>query len=244
MFKVVLISTAIICIIVLYFIISIVKQQKRISSWQKARIKAEIDTLEMERGRIAKDLHDNIGPLLSAVKFQINHLEPTDETEQALVKKSSDQIDTIIQDFRNTSYNLLPNTLVRKGLVKAAEEFIHRLQKTNGVNIQLMAETINLPKEKEIILFRIIQEIVHNTVKHSKGDNLHISLTQHDGFIVMETADNGVGFTYVEKMKVANGLGLLGLQSRVEVLNGQMEVASEPGAGTKYHIRIPVEHVS
>jgi len=111
----VFVSSTILIAIVVYFLYTFVREQRKIMKWQQARIAAEIETLENERKRIATDLHDEIGPVLSAVKLQINHLEPQEEVEKAILDKSSNQIDFIIQKFRDISYNLLPNTLVRKG---------------------------------------------------------------------------------------------------------------------------------
>ena len=134
--KIVLFSSILIAIFVGYFIWSFVKQQRRVLRWQKARIKAEIEMLENERKRIATDLHDEIGPMLSAVKLQINHFEPIEESELAALEKSSTQIDHIIQRFRDISYNLLPNTLVRKGLVRASEEFVNKMQEVTPLKIK------------------------------------------------------------------------------------------------------------
>ncbi|MEJ7586384.1 MAG: histidine kinase [Ferruginibacter sp.] len=128
MFTVVFISALIIGLIIIFFIFSIVREHKKVLKWQQARIAAEINILENERKRIAADLHDELGPILSAIKLQINHLEPEDETETAVLEKSSKQIDSVIQRFREISYDLLPNTLVRKGFIRATEEFIGKLE--------------------------------------------------------------------------------------------------------------------
>lgn len=134
MFNVVVIAAVILMLIIAFFVISIVREHKKILKWQQARIRAEINTLEGERRRIAGDLHDELGPLLSAIKLQINHLEPVNAEETAVLEKSSEQIDSIIQRFREISYNLLPNTLVRKGFIKATEEFIGKLKNTTAAN--------------------------------------------------------------------------------------------------------------
>ena len=96
----IIIVVAVIAAILIYFIISIIRQQRRYRLVTQQKIKAEITTLENERRRIAADLHDEVGPLLSAVKLQINHIESSDETEQFLIKKSSMHIDDIIRKMR------------------------------------------------------------------------------------------------------------------------------------------------
>ena len=239
MFNAIVIVSIIIGCIIVYFIISIVRRQREVMKWQQARIKAEIETLENERRRIASDLHDELGPMLSAVKLQINHLEPTDETETIVLNKSSDQIDEIIQRFRDISYDLLPNTLVRKGLVKAVEEFIDKLKGAHNIDISFTSPVLSLAPDREVNIYRIIQEIVHNTIKHARATRLSMTIEIKDKQLVLKTGDDGVGFNYEEKMQVANGLGLLNLHSRAEILDGQLKVISQPGKGTSFIVEMP-----
>jgi two-component system, NarL family, sensor kinase len=234
-------AAAVLGFIIFYFVYIFLKQKKIISEWQQARIKAEIDTLENERKRIASDLHDELGPMLSAIKLQVNHLEPTDETEKLILEKSSGQIDEIIQRFREISYNLLPNTLVRKGLTKAVDEFIGKMSETHAISIQFhYPKELKVAVEKEINIYRIIQEITHNTIKHSRANELTIKLDEKTKELVLQTKDNGIGFNYTAQQNNSSGLGLLNLQSRVAVLNAQLLVITEPGKGTQYLITIPI----
>ena len=239
MFKVIAIVSVILGFVIFYFILSIIRRQNEVMKWQQARIKAEIDTLENERRRIASDLHDELGPMLSAVKLQINHLEPSDESEIIALERSSAHIDEIIQRFRDISYNLLPNTLIRKGLVKAVEEFINKLNGAHRILIDFTSMELTLPPDKEINLYRIIQEIVHNTIKHARASKLLISIETPPGKLLLKTTDDGIGFNYEEKVQVALGLGLLNLYSRAEVLGGQFKVISQPGKGTTFIVDIP-----
>lgn len=239
-YSIILIASCILGAIVIYFIISIVRQQKMVFKWQKARIAAEIDTLENERKRIVTDLHDELGPLLSAIKLQINHLEPVDEMETAVLKKSSDQIDDVVQRFRDISYNLLPNTLIRKGFIAATEEFIGKMKDAHPLKISFTCDEFKLTPQREINLYRIEQEIVHNTIKHAKASELKIEVIKADKKIIFKSVDNGIGFNYTEKEQISNGLGLMNLQSRAEVLGGQLIVNTLPGKGTAFEIEIPL----
>lgn len=227
--------------VIFYFVYTFIKQQKKITAWQQERIKAEIDTLENERKRIAADLHDELGPMLSAVKLQVNHLEIQDETEKSLLQKSSGQIDEIIRRFREISYDLLPNTLVRKGLVKATEEFISKMSASNKLNIQFScSSSFAFSKEKEINIYRIIQEIMHNTIKHANASSLKLSFAEEKEYLVIKTSDDGTGFINNQKNKETAGLGLMNIESRVSILNGTMLLQSDPGKGTSFLIRIPL----
>jgi signal transduction histidine kinase len=240
LFNVVLISALIVALIIVFFVISFIKEHRKILKWQQARIAAEINTLENERKRIADDLHDELGPLLSAIKLQINHLEPTDETESAVLEKSSAQIDSAIQRFREISYNLLPNTLVRKGFINATEEYITKLKPLHPLNISFESCFFNLLPEREINLYRILQEIIHNTFKHSRAATLTISIQKNNKALLVKTKDDGVGFNYLEKTQIAKGLGLLSIHSRVELLGGHLLINTQPGAGTLIEIEIPL----
>ena len=152
MFNIVFSASIIIGIVIIFFIYSIIKQQRKVLKWQQARIAAEINTLEAERKRIAGDLHDELGPMLSAIKLQINHLEPEDETENAVLEKSSKQIDGIIQRFREISYDLLPNTLVRKGFINATHEYISKLKILHPLVIDFNTCDFSLKPEQEVNL--------------------------------------------------------------------------------------------
>ncbi len=239
MLKIVSIISLVVLLIVGYFIYAIIRRQRQVLKWQQARLKAEIETIENERKRIASDLHDELGPLLSAIKLQINHLEPIDEVEIAVLSKSSNQIDEIIKRFREISYDLLPNTLVRKGLVKAVIEFIDKLKKAHQIEIIFTSDTLSLSIDKEINIYRIIQEIIHNCIKHSRATVLKISIKVTTSQLVLNTIDDGIGFIYEDKIKSSNGLGLLNLESRTEVLDGKLKVTSQPGKGTNFTVTMP-----
>jgi two-component system, NarL family, sensor kinase len=240
MFNVAYIACIIIGVVIFFFISAVVRQQRKVSYWQQARIAAEINTLEAERKRIAGDLHDELGPMLSAIKLQINHLEPEDETENALLEKSSKQIDNIIQRFREISYDLLPNTLVRKGFIKATHEYISKLKNLHPLEINFNTTDFSLTAEREVNLYRVIQEIMQNTIKHARATALNINIVKRNKSIFLQTKDDGIGFNYSEKSLEAKGVGLLSLQSRAQLLGGQLVVHTQPGSGTTFEIEMPL----
>ena len=239
--KVIYVAAFVLALVIFCIVYILMKAQRKITEEQESRITAEIDTLENERKRIASDIHDELGPMLSAVKMQVNHLEPSDEIDRNIQQKSSSQIDEIIRRFREISYNLLPNTLVRKGLISAVDEFVNRLGESGKMMVEFIySDGLVIPKEKEIDIFRIVQEITHNTIKHSQADKLQIGMQKINEGLFLRTTDNGVGFDYDDKSVNANGLGLLNLQSRVAKLHAKMEVVSSRGKGVTYEIIIPL----
>jgi len=227
--------------VLLYFIITAIRYQRRSLRLHKERIRAEIDTLENERKRIAADLHDELGPLLSSVKLQINSLETTDPGDLQVLEKSSRYIDTIITKLREISNDLMPNTLLRKGLKNAIVEFIDNSQDIYKLPVKFICEQdLQLDQDKEINLYRIVQEITHNTLKHAKATMLIIKISIQDNRLFLLTADNGVGFDYFSKIRDNSGLGLRNLQSRTEVMGGEFNCTSSAEKGTCFTIEIPV----
>ena len=237
----ILIVVAVIAAIMIYFIISIIRQQRRYRLVTQQKIKAEITTLENERRRIAADLHDEVGPLLSAVKLQINNIDGQDELETELIRKSSMHIDDIIRKMREISNDLLPNVLVRKGLVAAIQDFLGKLKNTSGLEIEFEhSEPIRFETSLEVNVYRIVQEITHNAIKHSGASHLSIRLQITPAMLRLATEDNGNGFNLEEVRKTKNGLGLLNLQSRTDVMGGEFSCETGEGKGTKYMFEIPL----
>lgn len=236
-----LIVLAITGLVLLYFIFSIIRQHRRYRALARAKIHAEISTLEKERKRISGDLHDEIGPLLSAVKLQINHLETDDELQKGMIGKSSQYIDDVIKRMREISNDLLPSILVRRGLKVALEDFLDKLRP--GTETSMESE-INLegrlPLDLEINIYRIVHEVAHNTLKHAKAGRFRLELGMKNGILRLATADDGIGFTDDVYTRKETGLGLLNLQSRTEVLGGDLICKSSPGQGTQYLIEIPI----
>jgi two-component system, NarL family, sensor kinase len=236
-----LIVLGIIGLVLLYFIISIIRQHRRYRGLAKAKIFAEITTLERERKRIAGDLHDEIGPLLSAVKLQINHLEAEDDQQKGMIEKSSLYIDDVIRRMREISNDLLPSILVRRGLKVAVEDFLEKLKPGTETIIETDINlTERLPIDIEINLYRMIHEIAHNALKHAKATRFRLEMGINEGKIRLATADNGVGFSENVHSSKEAGLGLLNLQSRTEVMGGEIFCESAPGKGTKYILEIPL----
>lgn len=227
--------------IIIYFFVSIIRYHRRYMKLQRERIFAEITIRETERKRIANDLHDSLGPLLSAVKLNIGNIDIPHPEDREVLEKTGKYLDEIIGSMRRISYDLLPNTLERQGLVEAIREFVGQINLQKTINIQLyVVKDMRVPKEKEIHIFRMIQEIVHNTLKHAKAKNLQIGMSEEAGHLLFLTKDDGMGFDWEKELGLSHGLGLKSLESRCEIMNGILSLESKPGAGTNYFIKIPV----
>lgn len=223
------------------FIASLKRQHQRILQLKLQNITAELNSIEKDRARIAADLHDQLSPLLSAVKFRVSSFElpaPEDRVQQQM---TDEHLGEVIQQLRTIAYNLMPATLKRKGLRAALEEFTGYVSQQNGLQVELQAEDIPLSEEQSIHLYRIAQEIVHNTVKHAGATLLELSLRPENGKIVLSSKDNGRGFDYEGKLAEGGGFGLRNLLSRTDVLGGALFIESHPGKGTAYTVELPVK---
>jgi len=228
-------------IVIVYFFVTMIRNHRRYIRLQRQKMLAEITIRENERKRIADDLYDSLGPLLSAVKLNISSVDIESSTDKAIIEKTGGYLDEIIGSLRRISHDLLPNTLERKGLLEALREFIHQANIKQSVNITLyVVRSISVPKEKEIHIFRMIQEIVLNTIKHAGADNLQIGLSEKEGHLLCFTKDDGKGFYKEKVLSGSSGLGIRSLESRCEILNGVLTLDTIPGAGTSYFIKIPV----
>jgi two-component system, NarL family, sensor kinase len=235
-----LIAAIVLAIIIGYFIFSIISHHRRNLKLHKEKIQAEIVALENERKRMASDLHDELGPVLSAVKMQINSVD-TSEEDAELIDKASGHIDTMLQRIREISNNLMPTVLVRKGFVVALKEFSDNINQTGKINIVYNppVSSISMGDNKEIHLYRIVQEIIHNTIKHAQATEVKVQVQLVNDWLHLEVADNGRGFNQAEVVKTSSGHGLSNILSRVEILRGHMYVDTKPGKGVKYNIEIP-----
>jgi signal transduction histidine kinase len=238
-FTAILLAAGILGIIVIYFIITIVRNQRRHMKLQQANLLVEITTLENERKRIVSDLHDELGPLLSVVKFQVSSLETENTEDLVIIEKANDNLDNILNRIRGICNHLMPQVLIRKGLITAIQEFIHELDGHSSMNLEFNFKAVPIPRHAEIHLYRMVQEIVNNAIKHSGASLLKIDLYLRQDKLIITIFDNGKGFDVETIKKDSSGFGLKNILSRTDILKGDLYLASQPGKGTTYTIEIP-----
>lgn len=237
-----IIAAGVLGVILLYFLFTMIRQQKKTRQLHLDNIQAEIRALERERQRIASDLHDDLGPLLSAVKFKINAVDAPGEGDKELIEKASQHIDESISRIREISFDLMPSALNRKGLIAAIEELIPKTEKIFPIKIHFKhSGDINLKPELMINIYRMVLEVIQNTIKHSNASVLFLNLAMEEKKIDFKSEDNGVGFNLEEIKQKSNGLGLKNLFSRAEVMQGELSIDTRPGKGVSYHLIAPIK---
>lgn len=241
LYTAIMISATIIGIIIVYFFISIIRHQRRNQELHQSRILAEITTLERERQRLSADMHDELGPILASVKFKLSSVELSSLEDRLVVAKVNDNLDDLIMRLRGISNDLVPHTLMRKGLVAAMEESVNRFNHSNNLDLKFVHFDIPvLPQDKAINLYRILQEIIHNTIKHARATELKLELKTSHQHLVLLSQDDGIGFDTLAASRENGGLGLRNLLSRTEIMGGNMYIESSPGKGTCYTFEIPL----
>jgi signal transduction histidine kinase len=203
-----------------------------------------IEGQEEERKRIARELHDGLGVLLSATKMQFTSIKDLSPENQPLLERASQLLEQATGDVRKISHNMMPGLLTKLGLFEAVEELFDNLNDAENMNAlcEITGEhDERLPENKEIMLYRIVQELVNNTLKHAQAGNISIKIKVFPDHVHINYHDDGKGFDVDETMKSeAGAFGLKSLQSRVGFLSGTMAIDSKAGEGTSYTIQVPV----
>ncbi|MDX2197002.1 MAG: histidine kinase [Cytophagales bacterium] len=211
---------------------------------RNALIKTIVETQEKERERFARDLHDSLGQKLSAIKFYIATLDEINKNTKvtSLIVKSNDMLMGAIQELRNIIFNLMPQTLQAHGLVAAVEEYIYHNLAYPHLKFELH-HTENLPRFKEpfeIAIFRVIQELTHNSIKHSEGDIIKINIELQADTLLLDYSDNGKGMTQSnENVIKKTGMGIKNIKSRINSYFGEVKIQNIKPQGLHYHITIP-----
>lgn len=198
-----------------------------------------IEGQEEERKRVAQELHDGLGVLLSATKMQFTSLRHKTPENIDIVENATRLLEQASGDVRKISHNMMPGLLTKLGVYEAAEELLENVGETEGIKtyVDISGDQVRLPENKEIMIYRIIQEMVNNTLKHADAKNISLEMVILQDQLNIKYTDDGKGFDAHEKLK-SKALGLQSIQSRVNFLNGELSVTSTPGRGVQYHIII------
>jgi signal transduction histidine kinase len=198
-----------------------------------------VEGQEEERKRIATELHDGLGVLLSATKMQFSTIIDKSPENKDLIERATKMLEQASGDVRKISHNMMPGLLTRLGFYEAVEDLFEHVDDTGKLkaNCVISGNRTRLPENKEIMLYRIIQELVNNTMKHAEASGIQLQVHILPGILDIIYEDNGKGFDYQAKLE-SQSLGLKNIQSRVNFLNGSMKVDSSPGNGTRYFINI------
>jgi len=246
------VSSLTILLILILVILFVVAYQKRVATQrnkldtierehQLQLLQATLTVQERERKRIASDLHDDIGSLLSALKLNVQFLEDTEQNEQQkqFLSKTRTKLESGIEQVRRISHDMYPPALQKLGLWEALKELLANIDSSEKVQTSLkgIPEGIRLNSDSELAIFRVMQELVTNSLRHSEADTLKIEIQKQPDLLRIQYSDNGHG---MDATAMKSGLGFLNMRSRIDAVNGKIEFESSEGEGLKTTITLNI----
>ena len=222
-------------------VVRLKKQSEEIEDAKTKRISSLLDGQEMERQRLARDLHDSLGQSILTANIKLEQTKTAnDEKKQIIITETQELLKQIIQEIRNISNDLMPPILATFGIEKGLRNFCEETSKNTGIEIRFTSDNIpeTLPSSLQIYLFRISQEAINNIIKHSAANNVLISMFYSQNSVFLTIEDDGKGFDF-EKTDT-NGNGIMNIKERVKFLKGECRFYSKLGKGTQIEIAIPL----
>jgi len=208
-----------------------------------AKLEALIDGEENERRRIAQELHDGLNGDLSAIKYRLSTLEESglSPIDAENLTKVINMIDESCAQVRSISHNLMPSSILDYGLLETVKEYCIKINNSDSfkIDFQTFGNYISLSKNNETVIYRIIQELITNILKHSKATEAMIQFNYREDELFITVEDNGIGF---DKNTISNGIGHKNIKTRIDFLNAQLDVDSS-STGTSYTISIDLNKV-
>ncbi|OBX25262.1 tetratricopeptide repeat-containing sensor histidine kinase [Gelidibacter algens] len=224
-------------------------QQQRINELETEKqltaTEAVLKGEEQERTRLAKDLHDGLGGMLSGIKYSFTtmkgNLIMTTENAHAF-ERSMDMLDSSIKEMRRVAHNMMPEALVKYGLDTALKDFCNDINQSGALKVTYQSigmETAKIDQTTAITIYRIVQELISNTMKHATAKSAIVQLSKVDGPLNVTVEDDGKGFD-TQILQRSKGIGWTNIQSRVDFLKGKLDVQSANGKGTSVHIEFNI----
>jgi signal transduction histidine kinase len=215
------------------------------SEHRLALLQTVINTTEQERRRIAGDLHDEIGSHLSTVRLTLNNIRSQSQGLEHLYILAEDGkkiIDETIESVRSISYNLLPPGLEKFGLINTLSDLCEKVSKNSTLKTVLTADaTLKIHTATELMVYRIFQELLNNTLKHAEATNVDAVITQDKKELTIQYSDDGKGIEWNDKSS-KNSLGLKNIEGRIAALKGYYTLQNDNQKGFYIKIRIPADN--
>jgi two-component system, NarL family, sensor kinase len=197
---------------------------------------------EEERSRLARDLHDGLGGLLSGIKLTLNNMTGNvilSEQNANSFTRALGQLDNAIAEMRRVAHSMMPEALLKFGLKDALNDFCEGISHAGKIKVHFQSYNFEkrLDQTVEVTIYRIIQELLNNTLKHAEATEVFVQLNQDDQHLTISVEDNGKGFD-IHKLNEAKGIGIQNVENRVAYLNGKIDIQSSEGKGTLTLIEI------
>nr|WP_295868165.1 ATP-binding protein [uncultured Chitinophaga sp.] len=225
--------------------IALYRKNKKISEQQLKTVEQQqalklsqtlLESQEAERTRIARELHDGLGSMLASVKINLSDMPPDHRLNDSIL-----QLDRSVGELRRIAHNLMPATLLRYGLETSLKELCESLMsKQLTIDLQCIDIQRDLPQKEQLFIYRIVQELLSNAIKHANAKNIMLQCSQDHTIFLITIEDDGIGFD-IEQADLSKGIGIANIQSRVAYLNGTIEfMKKEPRSGSTINIELYV----
>ena len=204
---------------------------------------AIINTEDKERKRFAKDLHDGLGPILSSIKMSLSALtgKIKDQTSYKILANTNHLTNEAIIAIKEISNNISPHVLSNFGLASAINAFVTKINLTKTIEIDFKSNMKNqrINNDKEVVMYRVVCELINNSVRHSEASKIEIELNKHEKFVILQFNDNGKGFdAEIYNNEDYKGMGLSNIKARIRSVEGIFILESAPGKGTNALIKM------
>lgn len=212
---------------------------------EKLLLNATIQAEEKERKRFAKEVHDGLGPLLSTIKMSVSALTylDIDEKSRLIVDNTNEVVDEAIKSVKEISNNLSPHVLENFGLMRAVQNFVNKLNALKMINITLESN-LGLKRfetNTEIVLYRVICELINNTIKHADAKHICIELNELNSCLLISYFDDGIGIDSQQLAKLSQGgMGISNIFSRISSIKGKVDIKSKPTEGLNVNITVEI----
>lgn len=211
---------------------------------QRQLLSAVIESQEIERKRIGEDLHDEIGGTLSAIKLMLNAAKKSSDDQEILLS-AKQLIDKMIIDVRNIAHDLSPPGLTMFGLYHTIESFVSVINRTGEIEVLIHHEPLieqrYLTENVELALFRVITQLISNTLKHAKATQIQLVFKPGSDDLVIDYQDNGKGFD-LAILDEQHGIGMQNVKSRLQMIDAKYTLESKPYEGFKLTIICPIKN--
>ena len=228
----------------LLILLIIIIMEIRYRSMKKKFLEEMLIREEAQKNRIAKDLHDESGQMLTALTLNLRDLKHFTGNDKDFIQRIDNLIEITsdtINEIERLINNLRPGPLEGLGLVPALKWFINEYIKPTGIKVSCDIDyKENISKDKEALLYRIIQESLTNILRHASASEINITLKNTHKSLLLSVKDNGKGFQVEKEVEGNYKLGLRGIRERTEFLGGNLKIQAEPEKGTTIHVNIPI----
>ena len=234
-----LIGIVTLSVLMAYFLIMIFRFHRQIKAVRLERFGEDIDALEKDRERIAFELHDDFASSLGTLRMEVAQLIAPGEKNYDKLPGIKQEINSMVERMKDMAHEMMPRELIRRGLSKALELLVARIQASSGIPIQYTNDISEPDRKKSLHIYRIVQELLNNIVKHSNATLVSFDIRTGRNKIHFTISDNGKGFNVKAEVTKGRGAGLYNISARTQLMRGNMYITSAVNEGTTYDFEIP-----